>query len=93
MTTLLMCLAACAMVATAAYSQYRVPAFTEGSHKVLLTRTVLIATGIALGFLGAQSFPNDPLLAVFAFLIGFGTVHVPAAFILFVKQERGAGRS
>jgi hypothetical protein len=30
---------------------------------------------------------------VLAFLIGFGAVHFPAAFILFVKGRRGSGKS
>ena len=81
------------MAATAVYAQHQVRRYTAGDRKVMLTRAVLIAVGFALGYLSAASFPNDPVLAFLAFVIGFGTVHVPAAFILFIKQERGAGKS
>lgn len=93
MTLLLMVLAASGMAAIAAYAQYRIPRFTAGESKALLTRGVLIVVGGAFGYLFARSFPDDPVLALLAFLIGFGTVHFPAAFILFVKQERGSGKS
>jgi hypothetical protein len=81
------------MAAIAAYAQYQVPRFTAGSRKVMLTRAVLIAVGVAFGYLSAASFPNDLSSALPAFVIGFGIVHFPAAFILFVKRERGSGRS
>jgi hypothetical protein len=93
MEFLLMSLAACGMAAIAAYAQFRIPNFTTGERKVLLTRGVLITVGAALGCLSARSFPNDPVLALLAFMIGFGVVHFPAAFILFVKQERGSGKT
>jgi hypothetical protein len=86
-------LGACLMAAIAAYAQYHIPRHTAGASRVMLTRGVLIAVGIALGVLSAASFPRDPVLQLLAFMIGFGTVHVPAAFILFVKHERGTGKS
>ena len=92
MTIAVMAMVAATMIVVAAYAQLRVPEFTEGSQKVLVTRAVLIAVGIAFGLLSAVSFP-EPVTAVLAFLIGFGTVHVPAAFILLAKHERGSGKS
>lgn len=93
MNVLLMTFGACVMAATTVYAQYQVTRYTAGDRKVMLTRAVLIAVGCALGYLSAASFPDDSILALLAFVIGFGTVHVPAAFILFIKHERGAGKS
>jgi hypothetical protein len=81
------------LLACAAYAQLRIPRFTAGRSRIVLTRTVLIAVGIGFGYVAAAPYANDRLLAALAFLIGFGAVHFPAAFILFVKRERGAGKS
>ena len=93
MNVFLMILGASLMAAIAAYAQYHVARHTAGERKVVLTRGVLIAVGFAFGCLSAVSFPRDPLLQFLAFVIGFGVVHFPAAFILFVKHERGTGKS
>ena len=85
--------ASAALVATAAYAQHRVSRFTAGAQAVVLTRTVLLVAGVAFGFLCAWPYEPGSLPALLAFLIGFGAVHFPAAFILFVKQERGAGKT
>ena len=77
----------------AAYAQARIPAHTSGSGKVLLTRAILGGIGIALGWQFAASYPEDPPLALLAFLVGFGMVHFPAALILFFKHHRGEGKS
>jgi hypothetical protein len=81
------------LMACAAYAQVRIPRFTAGLSRIVLTRTVLIVVGIGFGYVAASPYANDRLMAVLAFLIGFGAVHFPAAFILFVKRERGAGKS
>jgi hypothetical protein len=81
------------LLAAAGYAQLQIPRFTAGSGKTALTRIVLVVIGIAFGFITAGPYANAGLPAVLAFLIGFGAVHVPAAFILFIKRERGAGKS
>jgi hypothetical protein len=81
------------LLACAAYAQLRIPRFTAGRSRIVLTRTVLIVVGIGFGYVAAAPYASDRLIAVLAFLIGFGAVHFPAAFILFVKRERGAGKS
>jgi hypothetical protein len=81
------------LLAAAGYAQLQIPRFTAGSGKTALTRIVLVVIGIAFGFITAGPYANARLPAVLAFLIGFGAVHVPAAFILFIKRERGAGKS
>jgi hypothetical protein len=93
MQALLMVLLAAAMMAAAVYAQTQIPRFTAGSGKVALTRAVLIVLGIAVGWLSAAAYTEDAVLAVLAFLAGFGVVHVPAAFILLIKRARGAGRT
>jgi hypothetical protein len=85
---------AAASIAAAAYAQYRIERYTAGTAKIWLTRVVLIAIGIALGYVLATSDPHTHgAAAVFLFLIGLGLVHFPAAFILMVKRGRGSGKS
>jgi hypothetical protein len=93
MKLFLMTLAAFGMAAVAVYAHYRIPQFTEGAGQALLSRAVLIVVGVAFGYLNAAIFASAPFAALLAFVIGFGTVHFPAACILFVKQERGSGKS
>ena len=93
MNILLSSLLAAFLLAAAAYAQVQVSRFTAKRSNVVLTRTVLIAVGIAFGYVASRPYLPDPVRMVLAFLIGFGAVHFPAAFILFVKRERGSGRS
>jgi Na+/proline symporter len=88
-----MLLMAAVLVMTTVYAQARLPRYTEGNKKVALTRVVLVLTGIGFGLVPAAGYPDNPLHALLACLIGFGAVHAPAAIILFVKQQRGSGRT
>jgi hypothetical protein len=54
---------------------------------------MLILAGIGFGYVGAAGADAPGGLAFLLFLIGFGLVHTPAAILLFIKRERGAGRS
>ncbi|MCW5622313.1 MAG: hypothetical protein KIS79_14495 [Burkholderiales bacterium] len=83
---------AAALLAVALYAQYRIPFHTVGKRKVILTRTVLAVVGVLLGIVAATLAP-DRQTAMVAFLQSFGVVHVPAAFILFLKRARREGRS
>ena len=85
-------LLACAGLFAAGYAQLRLSRFTAGAHKRAATRVVLIAIGLAIGYLGARMFA-EPGLAMVAFVIGFGVVHVPAACILLLKGLRGEAPS
>lgn len=89
--TLLIVLAAVALVA-AAYAQHQIPRYTAGNGRVWFLRGVLVAVGLLVG-LAAARYTSDSGRAFLGFLIGFGAVHVPAAFILFLKQARGAAKS
>jgi len=81
------------LLGVAAYAQIQIPRFTAGRASVMLARGVLAATGIAFGGVSAAISATDPGRAALIFLIGFGAVHFPAAFILFVKQARHSGKS
>jgi hypothetical protein len=93
MSVLPLILAASLLLVTAAYAQFQIPRYTAGRSAVWLTRALLIATGSAFGYVAAITYSADPALATLAFLVAFGAVHFPAAFILFVKRERGSGKS
>jgi len=93
MDIFLLIILASLLIAAAGYAQLQIPRYTAGKLRVILTRTILIFAGIALGYVSAAFYVNDPLLALLAFLSGFGAVHVPATVILLVKRERGAGKS
>ena len=88
-----MAIAAFVLLAGAAYAQIRIARFTAGGGMVMLARAVLIVTGIAVGYVSATLYPLDPGDALLNFLIGFGVVHFPAAFILFFKHARHTGKS
>jgi hypothetical protein len=81
------------LLGAAVYAQYRIPRHTAGAGKIALARGILLVTGLALGSVFAASYADDHVLALLAFLVGFGAVHIPAAVILFVKSEGGAGKS
>ena len=77
----------------AAYAQVQIPRYTATRPATLLTRAVLLAVGTAFGAVAAMTYTVDTLRTALVFLCGFGVVHFPAAFILFVKRERGSGKS
>jgi hypothetical protein len=89
----LLILGATLMLAAAGYAQANLPRYTAGKSKLLLTRAVLIAVGVAFGLVSVASYPGGDALAVLVFLIAFGTVHAPAALILLIKGQRGSGKS
>jgi hypothetical protein len=93
MNLFLLVLAASLMLLAAGYTQANLPRYTAGRGKVLLTRVVLIVVGIAFGLVTASTYPGGDALALLVFLIAFGTVHAPAAVILLIKGQRGAGKS
>lgn len=82
------------LLAVAAYAQYRIPSYTAGTSKIVLTRAILIAVGLGVGYVAARNYTeaSDRAL-VLVFLIGFGLVHLPAAMILFIKRQRGSGKT
>jgi uncharacterized membrane protein YoaK (UPF0700 family) len=83
---------ACVMVAAAAYAHHLISRHIDRPQKLLLTRALLLITGLVFGFAWAMNYPADPFLALLAFLVGLGAVHVPAAVMLFFKYGRGRAR-
>ena len=81
------------LLAAAGYAQYRIPFHTAGAARIALARGVLIAVGIAFGYVGASAAGAQGALALLLFLVGFGLVHAPAAIILYIKRARGTGKS
>jgi hypothetical protein len=94
MEMLLWILTAAVLLSAAGYAQLRIPRFTAGTTRVALTRAVLIVVGIAFGYVAARTVADGQTIpASLVFLTSFGLVHFPAAIILFIKRERGAGKS
>ncbi len=89
----LLALVAMLLLATAVYAHRNIPRFTAGRSNVMAAHTILFVVGVAAGAVGALIYRTDPILALLAMLIGFGVVHVPAAIILFLKQERHSGKT
>ena len=74
-------------LAAAAYAHWSLPAHTPNHRQLRTARMVLIATGIALGWvLGRIYGAATELNGVLVFLATVGLVHVPAAAILFTKS-------
>jgi hypothetical protein len=87
-----MVLLAALMLPAAVYAHLQIPRYTAGTARI--ARGILLAVGIGLGTVSAVIYAeSDRSLAFLAFLIGFGIVHVPTAFILLLKRARGAGKS
>jgi len=86
-------LLAIAALLSAGYAQLHVSQFTAGASSAVLTRAILIAVGVAFGWVAAVNFASDPTRAMLALIIGIGAVHFPAAFILFIKAARHSGKS
>jgi cytochrome bd-type quinol oxidase subunit 2 len=95
MNLFLLVLSAAIGLALATYAQLQIPRYTATRSATLLTRAILIAVGIAFGAVAVLPYAAaaDVLRTALIFLCAFGAVHFPAAFILFVKRERGSGKS
>ncbi|RFA31067.1 hypothetical protein CAI21_02530 [Alkalilimnicola ehrlichii] len=75
------------------YVQVRLPVHAATRAQATATRLLLAATGVGLGLIGAWMYQGvGGIVPWLAFLVGFGVAHVPAAFILFIKRERGEYR-
>lgn len=92
METTLLALAAALLLAVAIYAQRQIGNFTKGAARIAATRVILGAVGIAFGLVSAGKV-EGALSETLVFLMGFGLVHVPAAFILFIKRRRGSGKT
>ena len=93
MTLIALFLLATAALLIAGYAQLHISQFTASASSAVLTRAILIAVGVAFGWVAAVNFASDPTRAMLALIIGFGAVHFPAAFILFIKAARHSEKS
>lgn len=92
MEVLLYGIAALLLLCAVLYVQKLIPRYTKGAGKIWGTRSLLVIVGIAFGLTGA-SYVSGQFPKIFAVLIGIGMVHLPAAVVLFVKSQRGEGKS
>jgi hypothetical protein len=88
----ILALAAAGSLAVAIYAHWEIPRFTAGARRVWLLRILLVGVGLAFGHAAAR-YAGDTTVAFLAYVLGFGAVHLPAAFVLFIKRERGAEKS
>jgi hypothetical protein len=93
LTFIPLALAAIAALLVAGYAQLHIGRFTASGSAALLTRAILIIVGVAFGYVAALNYAGDPTRAMLVILIGFGLVHLPAAFILLIKTMRRSGKS
>lgn len=90
---LLEVLFALAGVALAVYAHARLGMHTATRVQAEIARLVLLATGIAVGWIATGWRPGTGLLGdLLVFVGGFGLVHLPTAFILWSKRQRGVYR-
>lgn len=79
----------CAALFAAGYAHYRIPAHTSPGKVRWFTHLLLICVGLAFGWaVTTVYYPTEGPMKILVFLYSFGVVHVPAAFILFIKQRR-----
>lgn len=87
-----MIVAAVVLFFLALYAHRQITVFTLGSANVFIARAALLIVGVLFGWVIAAA-EADPLRQALRFAIGFGMVHIPAAVILFIKAQRGSGKS
>ena len=93
MDLVLMVALACVLMATALYAHTRIGRFTAGKFNAIAAHGILVVVGMAAGAVGALNYRAEPPLALLSMFVGFGVVHVPAAIILFFKQQRHSGKT
>lgn len=76
-------------LAAAGYAHYRLPVHTAKGVPRWFTHLMLISVGLAFGWaMATVYFEAEGLMQLMIFLYAFGAVHIPAGFILFIKQRR-----
>ena len=78
------------LIPAVVYVHARLPVHTRDARATRILRVILIALGGLAMYLGAAwTVGESGLLRVAAMLCGFGVVHVPAFFVLYIKRLRG----
>lgn len=80
-------------VAAAIYTHYRLPFLTATRTQAGWARAILMLTGVAFGFVAVQQIGRNEsgLMQLLIFVAAWGLVHIPAAIILFLKQQQRQG--
>ena len=91
MPPITMIIVAVLLNAAALWVHVVLPRFVRGTS--LPARVLLVGTGTACAVVGAVIDDAGPGSAAITAAIGFGVVHVPAAFILAFKWLRRRGRA
>lgn len=73
----------------ALYTHLRLPYHTAKRRNIWISRLLLLVLGVLFGWVTMSQYPVSGSTAMLVFLSAFGIVHVPAAFILFIKRLRG----
>lgn len=77
-------------IAMTVYVHIRLPIHTRHSAATPLLRILLIGVGVLGVYLGAAwTVGESSVLRAAAMVCGFGVVHVPAFFVLYIKRQRG----
>lgn len=81
-------------VAAAIYTHSRLPFLTATRIQAAWARAILMLTGFAFGFVAVEQVGRNEsgLIQLLIFVAAWGLVHVPAAIILFLKQQQRRGR-
>ena len=93
MNTTSLVIAAAVGLTAAFYAQREIPRFTASARAALFTRVGLFVLGLTFGYVAADNLGDAGMPPLLTFLLGFGAVHVPAAFILLIKRAGAAGKS
>lgn len=78
------------LIAATVYVHIRLPIHTGRIKTARLLQVLLIGVGALSVYLGAAwTVGESALLRLAAMVCGFGVIHVPAFFVLYIKRQRG----
>lgn len=80
-------------VAAAIYTHYRLPFLTATRTQAGWTRAMLMLTGVAFAWVAVQQIGRNEsgFMQLLIFVAAWGLLHIPAAIILFLKQQQRKG--
>ena len=84
---------AAVLLGIAAYAQWQIASFVLDEAHALVLRMLLLFLGVAVGVMLARTWLLADAEPAAIFFAGFGLVHLPAALILYLKGQRGEGRT
>jgi uncharacterized membrane protein YjdF len=75
-------------LAAAVYAHYRIPQHTSSARDRWFVHILLVVLGLALAWVNVQRYPISGLTQILVFASSFGVAHIPAAGILFIKNQQ-----